>query len=147
MKNYLKHSFMLQCNDFSQLNQGSIWVHQERLKYIYILENYTFLENFINLIVNLIFNPITEFKSHFELFNIMVNQNFSPFIESLIYPFLHTLAEVTYKLGFTFLFLSIFQPSNSQEIYITSIFWMVNHKNSPIMQFFSSFIKDNKYMF
>ena len=87
-------------------------------------------------------------KSHFKLFSIMVNHNFNPFIESLIYPFLHfSWSDLPGFTFFFFFFFSIFHSSNIQKIYITSIFWMVNHKNRPIEQFFSNFINDNKYMF
>ena len=76
----------------------------------------------------------------------MVNHNFHFFIESLIYPF-WTLAEVTYLDSLFFVSFNISALQQTKEIYITPIFWMVNHhQNSPIKQFFSYFLKDNKYV-
>ena len=85
-----------------------------------------------------------------KLFNIIVNHNFNPFIQSLIYPFWHfSWSDLP---GFFFVVVVVvsfqyFSPPTDKKIDITSTFLVVNHKNIPMKQFFSNFTKDNKYIF
>ena len=114
--------------------ESRIHLSKSRVYQAYILEN---LSNFFKL--------YSVSVSDFGLFNIMVNHNLKPFIESLIYPFLHfSWSELT---GLTF-FVSFryFNPPTSKKTILPTKFWMVNPKNGPIKQFFFNFIKDNKYV-
>ena len=83
-----------------------------------------------------------------QLFNIIVNHNFNPFIESLICPFWHfswsDLPGFFLLLLLLFLFnISALRQKNRDYL---NIFGGKPQKYS-IKQFFSNFIKDNKYIF